>query len=71
MINKIIDFLKKYELEDKTIIVGFSGGFDSMCLLDILSKIKLFTHFDMDIHLKNKYFSAHFEDYLEHNTIPQ
>ena len=40
MINKVIDFLKKYELEDKTIVVGFSGGYDSMCLLDILSKIK-------------------------------
>ena len=39
MINRITDFLKKYELQDKTVIVGFSGGFDSMCLLDILSKI--------------------------------
>lgn len=36
----IIEFLKKYDLEDKTIIVGFSGGYDSMCLLDILAKIK-------------------------------
>ena len=40
MINRVIEFLKKYNLCDKTIIVGFSGGFDSMCLLDILSKIK-------------------------------
>ena len=38
--NVITEFLKKYELEDKTIIVVFSGGYDSMCLLDLLSKIK-------------------------------
>lgn len=40
MINRIIKFLKDYQLEDKTIVVGFSGGYDSMCLLDIMSKIK-------------------------------
>ncbi len=40
MIDRVKDFLKKYNLQDKTVIVGFSGGFDSMCLLDILSKIK-------------------------------
>ena len=40
MIERLIAFLKEYELTDKTIIVGFSGGYDSMCLLDILSKIK-------------------------------
>lgn len=36
----VAEFLRKYDLRDKTIIVGFSGGFDSMCLLDVLSKIK-------------------------------
>ena len=40
IVKKVVDFLKKYSLQDKTIIVGFSGGFDSMCLLDVLSKIK-------------------------------
>jgi len=40
LVNRIVDFLKKYELQDKTIIVGFSGGYDSMCLLDALSKIR-------------------------------
>jgi tRNA(Ile)-lysidine synthase len=40
MLEKVKSFLKEYNLQDKTIIVGFSGGYDSMCLLDILSKIK-------------------------------
>ena len=40
MIYRVKEFLKKYDLQDKTIIIGFSGGYDSMCLLDILSKIK-------------------------------
>ncbi|MBR3889340.1 tRNA(Ile)-lysidine synthetase, partial [bacterium] len=41
MINShIINFIKKYQLQDKTIIVGFSGGFDSSCLIYALNKIK-------------------------------
>ncbi len=40
MLERIKAFLKEYDLSDKTIIVGFSGGYDSMCLLDVLSKIK-------------------------------
>lgn len=51
----VIDFLKKYDLEDKTIVVGFSGGYDSMCLLDILSKIKNLPEYD-DL----KIIAAHF-----------
>ena len=53
--NTILSFLKKYALEDKTIIVGFSGGYDSMCLLDILSDIKGMEGFD-DL----KIIAAHF-----------
>ena len=45
MINRVTEFLKEHELQDKTIILGFSGGFDSMCLLDILSKIKIIPEF--------------------------
>ncbi len=40
IVSKVIEFLKKYNLQNKTIIVGFSGGYDSMCLLDALSKIR-------------------------------
>lgn len=50
MINRVADFLRKYHLEDKTVIVGFSGGYDSMCLLDILSKVKdLPDFFDFEV----------------------
>ena len=50
MIKRIVEFLKEYNLQDKTVIVGFSGGYDSMCLLDILSKIKdLPEFFDFEI----------------------
>ena len=40
IIKRVSDFLKKYQLEDKTLIVGFSGGYDSMCLIDVLSKLQ-------------------------------
>lgn len=40
LVEKVIDFLEEYDLCNKTLVVGFSGGFDSMCLLDILSRIK-------------------------------
>lgn len=41
MINQVKNFLKKYGLfeETKTFVVGFSGGYDSMCMLDILNRI--------------------------------
>lgn len=41
MLIKIKSFLKKYNLlsSEKTFLVGFSGGYDSMCLLDILNRI--------------------------------
>ena len=39
MINDVEKFLQKYNLSDKTLIVGFSGGWDSLCLLDVLVKL--------------------------------
>ncbi len=38
IIFKVNNFLNKYNLLKKTFVLGFSGGYDSMCLLDILSK---------------------------------
>ena len=40
LIERIAEFITNQNLQDKTIVVGFSGGYDSMCLLDILSKLK-------------------------------
>lgn len=37
--DKVSEFLNKYHLTDKTLVVGFSGGHDSMCLLDILFRL--------------------------------
>ena len=44
--EKVTEFLKKYDLQDKTLIVGFSGGYDSMCLLNILSNLKKNVEFE-------------------------
>ncbi len=47
MINEVKNFLKKYNLlaEQKTFVVGFSGGYDSMCMLDVLHRISQKTSF--------------------------
>lgn len=41
MLSAVVEFLERYNLdaEGKTYAVGFSGGYDSMCLLDILNKL--------------------------------
>jgi len=39
LIEKVLKFIDEYKLSGKTIIVGFSGGYDSMCLMDIMRKI--------------------------------
>lgn len=56
MINRVIEFLREYDLCDKSIVVGFSGGYDSMCLLDILSKIKNLPEFD-DLNIMAAHFN--------------
>ena len=38
--DRVVEFIRTNNLEDKTIVVGFSGGYDSMCLLDVLTKIR-------------------------------
>lgn len=38
IIQSVENFIEKYGIEG-TVLVGFSGGYDSMCLLDVLSKI--------------------------------
>ena len=38
VVLKIKNFLDKYKLHGKKFVIGFSGGFDSMCTLDILSR---------------------------------
>ena len=41
MEEKILEFLKKYKITNShdAFIVGFSGGQDSLCLIDILNKL--------------------------------
>ena len=39
IIDRVKNFIEKYNLSG-TFIVAFSGGYDSMCLLDILYKLK-------------------------------
>ncbi len=58
MINKVKNFLKKHELlnPEKTFIVGFSGGFDSMCMLDILRRLSLKNGFKLiALHLNHNW----------------
>ena len=39
IVNKVIEFLSRNKLFGKTFVLGFSGGYDSMCLLNILSSL--------------------------------
>lgn len=40
--EKVKCFLEKYDLlnSEKPVLIAFSGGFDSMCLLDVMSKLQ-------------------------------
>ena len=58
MISKVKSFLKKYNLlsQEKTFVVGFSGGYDSMCMLDMLQRISQKTGFKLiALHLNHNW----------------
>ncbi len=56
MLDTVELFLKKYDLTKENIIVAFSGGYDSMCLLDILKKLSLKHGFNLTaIHLNHNW----------------
>ena len=37
--ERVEQFIQKFELKEP-FLVAFSGGYDSMCLLDVLTKLK-------------------------------
>ncbi len=39
--NNVEAFLKKHSIGEQTVLVAFSGGFDSMCLLNVLLELNL------------------------------
>lgn len=56
--QRIIAFLNKYKIfnSEKCFLVGFSGGFDSMCLLDILTKLSKEHHYKIiAVHLNHNW----------------
>lgn len=56
--QRIVAFLEKYKIfnSGKTFLVGFSGGFDSMCLLDILFKLSSEHNFKLiAVHLNHNW----------------
>lgn len=79
MLNSVKSFLKKHNLlsAEKVFVVGFSGGFDSMTLLDILRKISEKVGFKLvAIHLNHNWreMEAKFEQenceiYCRNNNI--
>lgn len=56
--EKVEQFLLKYDLiqKDNTVITGFSGGYDSMCLLDIVIKLShKYNFIPVAIHLNHNW----------------
>lgn len=40
ILNNVKSFLEKYSINDTEVLIAFSGGYDSMCLLHVLNKLK-------------------------------
>ena len=58
MIQQVLQFLEKYNITDneKTYLIGFSGGYDSMCLLDIIIKLSYERNFNIvALHLNHNW----------------
>ncbi len=56
MINTVEKFIKEQNLSGKRILMGLSGGIDSVCLCDILSKLKDKLNFELIvIHLNHNW----------------
>lgn len=79
MINQVLKTIKKYNLIEKNdnIIVGVSGGPDSMCLLNILNKLKeqleikiTVAHINHMIRKEADEETKYVEDYCKMNNIP-
>ena len=57
MIEKIIEFAKKYDMlqPDMTIIAGLSGGADSVCLTAVLNELSKTIGFTVEaVHVNHK-----------------
>lgn len=77
MIDTLLKYTDEHNLSNKTVIVAFSGGYDSMCLLDIMNKISgvkkirlVAAHFNHnwrgDESIKEQ---SHCEDFCRNNGI--
>lgn len=56
MIKTVENFLKRYLDEKNTFYVGFSGGYDSLCLLDIMVNLSKVYHFKVAaLHLNHNF----------------
>ena len=56
--QRIISYLEKYQIfnSGKRFLVGFSGGYDSMCLLEILFKLSIEQNFEViAVHLNHNW----------------
>lgn len=54
--NNVADFLNKYSMKNKKVLIAFSGGNDSMCLLSVILELqKEFSLIPVAIHLNHNW----------------